>query len=179
MVVGGGEMASARVRRLLAAGARVTVIAREAGTSLRRLAESGAITLHTREFVTSDIGPAYFIVIGATDDPETQSRLAREAERHRLLYNVVDSIDRCNFFTPAVVERGDLQIAISTNGHSPVLARRLREAIEAALPETAASWLEQLGELRLGLKLHIPASIETRKRIIEQVIEETLAHERS
>ena len=131
-----------------------------------------------RNFVPGDITPDCFIVIGATDDPATQETLAREAERHGLLYNVVDDIEHCNFFTPAVVERGDLKIAISTNGQSPVLARRLREELEAVLPEDSDEWVRQLWELRQRLKLEIPAELETRKRIIEEVIERTLRHER-
>jgi siroheme synthase-like protein len=179
LVVGGGTMASLRVRQLLAAGARVAVVAPMVTASLNELAQNGSIELHVRSFVPLDITPDCFMVIGVTDDPAIQETLAREAERHGLLYNVVDDIEHCNFFTPAVVERGDLKIAISTNGQSPVLARRLREELEAVLPEDSDEWVRQLGELRRRLKLEIPAEFETRKRIIEEVIERTLRHERS
>jgi siroheme synthase-like protein len=179
LVVGGGAMASTRVGQLLAAGARVTVIAPESNVSLEELARDGAIELHRRVFAPDDITREFFVVIGATNDPDTQAALAREAERHGLLYNVVDDVDHCNFFAPAVVERGDLKIAISTNGRSPVLARRLREKIEAALPGGTEDWVRQLGQLRRRLKLEIPVDFETRKRIIEDVIERTFEHAHS
>jgi len=176
LVVGGGTMATLRVKKLLASGARVAVIAPVASAPLLDLSESGSIELHLRPFSPEDIPAECFMIIGATDDPATQSALAREAERRGLLYNVVDEVEHCNFFTPAVVERGDLKLAISTNGRSPVLARRVREELEAALPEVTEQWVEELGELRQRLKLEIPSEFHTRKRIIEEVIEKTLHH---
>jgi siroheme synthase-like protein len=177
LVVGGGEMASLRVRQLLGAGALVTVISPLASPTLIELAAGGSILLHERIFSPGDVTPDYFIVIGATDDPTTQAALAREAEIHGLLYNVVDDPEHCNFFTPAVIERGDLKVAISTNGQSPVLARRLREELEAALPDSTGPWVRQLGALRQRLKLEIPVDMGTRKRIIEEVIERTFQYE--
>ena len=179
LVVGGGTMASLRVGQLLAAGAIVTVIAPDLGLLLEELAGIGVIEAHRRVFVPEDITREFFIVIGATNDPQIQSSLAQEAERHGVLFNVVDDVDHCNFFTPAVVERGDLKIAISTNGQSPVLARFLREQIEAALPEGTESWVRQLGELRRTLKLDASIDFGTRKQIIEEVIERTFAQGRS
>ncbi len=175
LVVGGGPMASARVGQLLAAGAVVTVIASDLMASLEDLARNGAIELRRRSLVAADITREFIIVIGTTNDPETQALLAREAERNGLLYNIVDDVEHCNFFTPAVVDRGELKIAISTNGLSPVLARRLRERIEAALPREMGNWLEQLGDLRKKLKLEIPVDFDTRKQIIEEVIDRTFA----
>ena len=179
LVVGGGEMASLRVRQLLAAGARVTVVSPSVTPALSELAGDGRIQLHERVFSPGDVTADYFIVIGATDEPAVQATLAREAEHHGLLYNVVDDVDHCNFFTPAVIERGDLKVAISTNGQSPVLARRLREELEAALPASTEPWVRQLGSLRQKLKLEIPADMGTRKQIIEEVIERTFHHGRN
>lgn len=167
-------MAALRVRQLLAAGAKVTVVAPEVDASLRVLAGTGLIELHQRSFEHSDITRDCFLVIGATDDPVIQSELAGEAERAGLLYNVVDAVEHCNFFTPSVVERGDLKIAISTNGQSPVLARRLRQALESLLPANIGDWVKELGSLRTRLKIRIPSDLATRKRIIEEVIERTV-----
>jgi precorrin-2 dehydrogenase / sirohydrochlorin ferrochelatase len=178
LVVGGGAMALLRTRQLLSAGAGVTLVAPAALPELRELASDGTIVWHQRAFAPEDVSREFFIVVGASDDRAAHAALAREAEAHGLLYNVVDDVEHCNFYTPAVVERGDLKIAISTNGKSPVLARRLREELEAALPPSASSWLEELGELRHRLKTEIPADIDTRKRIIEDVIERTFAHAR-
>ena len=179
LVVGGGAMASLRVKQLLAAGARVTVVSPSVSPAMSALAANGSILLHERPFLPGDVTPDYFIVIGATDEAEVQATLAREAERHWLLYNVVDDVEHCNFFTPAVIERGDLKVAISTNGHSPVLARRLREELEAALPASAGPWVRQLGDLRQKLKFEIPVDMERRKQIIEEVIERTFQHGRN
>lgn len=167
-------MAALRVRQLLAAGAKVTVIAPQVDDSLRVLAGTGLIELHRRPFERSDISRDCFLVIGATDDPVKQSELAEEAERAGLLYNVVDAVQHCNFITPSVVERGDLKIAISTSGQSPVLARRLRQALESLLPATIGDWVKELGSLRTRLKIQIPSDPEARKRIIEEVIEKTV-----
>ncbi len=174
LVVGGGQMAVHRVGQLVAAGAEVTVIALEPDDSLVSLARAGTIALRRRAFARSDVTRDYFLVVGATDDPEAQRALADQAEELGMLYNVVDSPARCNFHTPAVVERGDLKIAISTNGESPVLARRLREELEAVFPAAAGEWLKQLGSLRARLRFELPPDLETRKRIIEEVIERTV-----
>ena len=176
LVVGGGTMALLRIRQLLSAGAGVTVVSPSAHAEVRELAADGAILWHQRTFSAGDVSREFFLAVGASDDPAAHAVLAREAELHGLLYNVVDDVDHCNFFTPAVVERGDLKIAISTNGQSPVLARRLREELEAALPAAAAPWTGELGELRHRLKVDIPVDITARKRIIEDVIERTFHH---
>ena len=174
LVVGAGKMAALRVKQLLAAGAKVTVIAPAADASLASLAEAGLIEMHERAFVRSDVTRDYFLVIGATDDPATQVAVADEAKALGLLYNLVDAPEHCNFFTPAVVERGDLRIAISTNGQSPVLARRLRELLEAIIPSAAGEWVRELGAMRRKLRFEIPSDYEARKRIIEEVIERTV-----
>jgi siroheme synthase-like protein len=174
LVVGGGTMAALRTRQLLAAGALVTVVAPSVNAFLDELAEAGRIELIDRPFTRSDVGKSYFIVIGATDDPSTQVALGEEAERLGLLYNVVDDLEHSNFYTPALVERGDLKIAISTNGLSPVLARQLRQELDAAIPPVIGEWVKQLGQLRQSLKFEIPVDFETRKQIIQEVIEKTI-----
>jgi siroheme synthase-like protein len=174
LVVGGGAMAALRTKQLLAAGARVTVIAPAINGSLDELAEAGRIELIDRPFARRDVSASYFIVIGATDDPAAQAALGEEAERLGLLYNVVDDVEHSNFYTPALVERGDLKIAISTNGLSPVLARQLRQELEDAIPPAAGEWIKQLGQLRQSLKFEIPVDFETRKQIIQEVIDKTI-----
>jgi siroheme synthase-like protein len=174
LVVGGSTMAALRTRQLLAAGAVVTVIAPAVNAFLDELAEAGRIEFIERNFERDDVNRRYFIVIGATNDPAVQAALADEAERLGLLYNVVDNVEHSNFYTPALVERGDLKIAISTNVLSPVLARQMRQELEAAIPPVTSEWIKQLGQLRQSLKFEIPVDFETRKRIIEEVIEKTI-----
>ncbi|MBZ5537581.1 MAG: bifunctional precorrin-2 dehydrogenase/sirohydrochlorin ferrochelatase [Acidobacteriia bacterium] len=174
LVVGGGTMAALRTRQLLAAGAVVTVVAPAVNAFLDELAEAGRIDFIERHFERDDVNNGYFIVIGATNDPAAEAALADEAERLGLLCNVVDDVEHSNFYTPALVERGDLKIAISTNGLSPVFARQLRQELEAAIPPVTADWIKQLGQLRQSLKLEIPVDFETRRQIIQEVIEKTI-----
>ena len=170
LVVGGGGMATVRVKQLLAAGAAVTVIAPEVSDEIERLASEGSLQLIKRKFERSDVDQSFFVVIGATNNGSVQQALAEEAESRGLLYNVVDRPEHCNFYTPAVVERGDLKIAICTQGQSPVFSGRLRQELEEALPASAGEFTALLGELREKLKLKIPWS-ENRRQAVSGLAE--------
>lgn len=171
LVVGGGAMATVRVKQLLAAGAAVTVIAPEASDEIERLASEGSLQLIKREFERSDVDQSFFVVIGATNNGPAQQALAEEAERRGLLYNVVDHPEHCNFYTPAVVERGDLKIAICTQGQSPVLSGRVRRELEKALPASAGEFTAMLGDLRKKLKLKIPGNLKRQKELLTEFID--------
>ncbi len=170
LVVGGGAMATLRARQFLRAGAGVTVVSPRASASLKQLARRGAIIWTRRQFSTKDVTRKYFVVVGATDDPRVQESLAKSAEKLGLLYNVVDAPAHCNFITPALVERGDLKIAICTQGQSPALSGRLRRVIDEALPDSASDWLVVLGRLRRSLKLAFPKDLKKQKALLEYFI---------
>lgn len=174
LVVGAGSIAALRVKQLTRAGARVTVIAPEVSAEMEELAKAGSIDLIRREFERDDLSRRYFIVIGATDDPAAQNAVAEEAERNGILCNVVDNPGCSNFYTPAVVERGDLKIAISTNGRSPFLAAKLRHYLEEAIPENAADLTETVGLLRSKLKLEVPGNLEKQKELVDDFVEKVL-----
>jgi len=174
LVVGAGAIAVLRVRQLRSAGAKVTVIAPKVSAGMEELAKAGTIDLVRRGFERDDLSRRYFIVIAATDDPVAQKAVSEEAERHGILCNVVDNPECCNFYTPAVVERGDLKIAISTNGRSPFLAGKLRRYLEEAIPENAADLTETVGLLRSRLKSEIPGDLEKQKELVEDFIEKVL-----
>ncbi len=151
LVVGGGALAESKIESLLAAQAHVTVIAVRANERVHDLAEGGEITLALRPFVPGDLarpGVPYFLAVAATDDPAVNRAVFAEAEDAGILINAVDDPPFCDFYFPSVVRRGDLQIAISTAGHSPALAQRLRKEINALLPLDAGDWLTELGNLR-------------------------------
>jgi siroheme synthase-like protein len=171
LVVGGGGIATVRVKQLLAAGAAVTVIASEASGEIERLASEGSLQLTKRGFERSDVNRSFFVVIGATDNTAVQQAVAEEAERHGLLYNVVDRPEHCNFYTPAVVERGDLKIAICTQGQSPVLSGLLRRELDEAIPASAGEFTDLLGELRQKLKLKIPGNLKRQRVLLNEFIE--------
>jgi precorrin-2 dehydrogenase/sirohydrochlorin ferrochelatase len=170
LIVGGGEVALQRVLHLLATGAKITLIAPQVRPELERLAETGPLQLLRREFERTDVKDGYFLVIGATNHPPTQAALWEEAEKLGLLCNVVDDPQHCNYFTPAVVTRGDLKIAIGSAGQSPVLAGRLRQAMEEALPQDTDKWVEVLGDLRRELKKIFPHDMQKRKQMLDKFI---------
>lgn len=174
VVVGGGKIAALRVQQLVRSGATVTVISPEAGAEIKRLAGAGSIVLVRRAFERTDLSQRCFIVIAATNDPAVQQAVSEEAERNGILCNVVDNPGCSNFYTPAVVERGDLKIAISTSGRSPSLAGKLRQYLEEAVPENAADLAQTVGLLRSKLRLEIPGDLAAQKKLVGEFIEKVL-----
>jgi precorrin-2 dehydrogenase len=174
LVVGGGAVAAGRVRQLVKAQARVTVISPRVNRHLARLAKAGRIELRRRKLLRSDLGAGWFVVLSATGDSAVPEMLAREARRRRLLSNVADHQQHSNFYMPALVRRGDLTIAIGTAGRSPFLAGKLRRHLEDALPANLADLTETLGILRAQLKFRIPRDMKKRKKLIEDFVERAL-----
>src|SRR5262245_2635023 len=113
LVVGGGAIAEGKALQLVEAGARVTVVSPELTDALRAAVEREEINHLSDAFAEGDLNGA-FLVIGATDDRNVNERIARAAKERGLLCNVVDQPDLCNFITPALVTRGELQISVST-----------------------------------------------------------------
>ncbi len=133
LLVGGGEPAARKLRLLRKAGARVTVVAPHAVAEITALADGGQIVLHRRPFRPRDLR-GQVLVVSATAVDGVDRAVAEAAKAAGLPVNVVDRPDLSTFVTPAIVDRGQVVIGISTGGAAPVLARRLRTAIEAALP---------------------------------------------
>ena len=174
LVVGGGAIATLRVEQLLRANARVTVIAPEVSAEIEAFARAGSIELVRRAFQPTDVSSRFYVVIAATSDPTVQAAVAKEAERHGALLNVVDNPELSNFYTPAVVQRGDLVVAVGTGGQSPFLAGKLREWLDEAIPENAADLTKILALLRARLKLEIPHDLEKQKKLLNDFVEEVL-----
>jgi precorrin-2 dehydrogenase/sirohydrochlorin ferrochelatase len=129
VVVGGGEVAARKIEALLNAGAQVTVVSPRLSRQLDSFAARGLVTHLAREYERGDIRGCV-LVYAATDDPKLHRELVAEARALGIPINVVDVPELCTFISPAVVNRGDLQIAISTGGASPAFAARLRRALE-------------------------------------------------
>jgi precorrin-2 dehydrogenase/sirohydrochlorin ferrochelatase len=129
VVVGGGEVALRKVQRLLAAGARIRVISPEVEPELDLLAGQGKIDWRRKTYAPEDISQA-LLVFAATDDRATQQLVCRQAVRDGQLVNVADDPACCNFQVPACLSRGDLTIAIATNGKSPAVAAMIRGKLE-------------------------------------------------
>jgi len=148
LVAGGGDVAERKIKTLLAAGARITVVARAASDEIERLAQDGKIALYRRG-VTADDAAGMCLVIAATDDRKANRALASWARSAGALVNVADSPEESDFFVPAIVQRGDFALAISTGGRIPALARRLREELEAQFGPEYGLYVELLdGALR-------------------------------
>jgi precorrin-2 dehydrogenase / sirohydrochlorin ferrochelatase len=147
LVVGAGKVGEPKIGSLIDTGARIHVVAIEASDTVREWASAGKIQLDLRAFSEEDLDGKFLAVV-ATASNTLNELIYREAERRGVLCNVVDVPDYCDFFYPAVVRRGDLQIAISTAGKSPSLAQKLRQQLERQFGPGYAEWLEQLGETR-------------------------------
>jgi len=141
-------VAQRKVESLLEAGAgRVVVIGPRLTRKLRALLQAKRIEHRPRSYQQGDLEGA-FVVIAATDDPDVNREVWQEAQERRLLINVVDDPQRCNFFVPSVVRRGDLTISICTGGQDPALSARLRKELEPRFGREYATFLEIAGALR-------------------------------
>ena len=167
IVIGAGHLAESKIESLQAANARITVIAPAASDRIVAMADSGEITWHQREYTTGDLA-GQFLVVAATNVPAVNRAVFAEAEASGILINAVDDPPFCDFYFPSVVRRGDLQIAISTAGHSPALAQRLRKEINAILPLDTGDWLAELGNLRREV-LQLEPLNEARKELLHQL----------
>jgi precorrin-2 dehydrogenase/sirohydrochlorin ferrochelatase len=167
IVIGAGHLAESKIESLQAANARITVIAPVASERIAAMADSGEITWHQREYATGDLA-GQFLVVAATNVPAVNRAVFAEAEASGILINAVDDPPFCDFYFPSVVRRGDLQIAISTAGHSPALAQRLRKEINAILPLDAGDWLTELGNLRREV-LQLEPLNDARKELLHQL----------
>jgi precorrin-2 dehydrogenase / sirohydrochlorin ferrochelatase len=147
LVVGAGKVGEPKIGALIDTGARIRVVAIEASPAVREWAREGKIELDRRPFSPDDLD-GIFLAVVATASKRLNESIYREAQRRGVLCNVVDVPEYCDFFYPAVVRRGDLQIAISTAGQSPLLAQKLRQQLEKQFGAGYAAWVAELGETR-------------------------------
>jgi precorrin-2 dehydrogenase/sirohydrochlorin ferrochelatase len=147
LVVGAGRVGEPKIRGLLPTGARIRVVAHEASEAVREWDRLGQIVLEERGFVLSDLENVFLVVV-ATSSRDLNEFVFGEAHARGILCNVVDVPEQCDFYYPAVVQRGDLQIAISTSGQSPSLAQRIRQQLEQKFGPGYGRWVADLGETR-------------------------------
>ena len=150
LVVGAGPVAEEKIEGLLRAEADVRVVAPRATQRIRDWARAGRVRWAARKFRASDFAGA-FLAVAATSSPKLHAQIYRQARRRGVLCNVVDDPEHCDFYYGAVVRRGELQIAISTGGHSPALAQRLRKQMEREFGREYARWIKELGAKRKKL----------------------------
>jgi precorrin-2 dehydrogenase / sirohydrochlorin ferrochelatase len=186
VVVGGGVVAEGKIPGLLEADARVRLIAPAITPGIAAWVRQRKVDWLPKEFEAADLDGA-FLVIAATSAPGVNEAVFREAESRAILCNAVDDVAHCHFYYGAVVQRGDLQITISTNGKSPALAQRIRKDLEQQYGEEYALWLDWLGTTRELIRggsgsgeekkalLHHLASREMFERFREQTRSESPA----
>lgn len=167
LVVGAGRIGEPKIESLLQAEAKVRVVAPRATRKVTVQALGGLILWEPRKFIPTDLD-GVFLVVAATNSPRVNRQIFREAQHRNVLCNVVDDPPHCDFYYPAVVRRGQLQIAISTGGQSPSLAQRLRQQLEQQFGSEYAGWVEQLGEARRQL-LRKSLSARRRKALLHQL----------
>ena len=167
LVVGAGLIGLEKVESLLRCGASIQVIAPQAVARLQQLSLKGDIEWLARSFEPEDTAGCD-LIIAATNDRQVNQAVFEEASRRSILCNTADDPPLCDFFFGSVVQRGDLQIAISTAGQSPALAQRLRREIDAQLPADLGTWLEDLGQLRREILQAMPAGAE-RKALLHEL----------
>jgi len=172
LLVGAGNVALDKIGSLLPTGLRLRVIAPEALSDIRTLALENKLEWIERPFAPSDLDGS-FLVIAATDSPQVNAAVYQNCLARNIPCNSVDDIPNCDFFFGSIVNRGSLQIAISTSGESPAVAQRLRREIDAQLPDDLGPWLENLGELRRAIHATHPRT-EARKLLLHQLAQRPL-----
>ncbi|OBS09700.1 siroheme synthase CysG [Acidihalobacter prosperus] len=168
LVVGGGKVAARKVRALLRSGASVCVAAERLGAELRDDLEAGRIA-HVAGRYAGDVLRGRHLAIAATDDPETNRRVAVDARAAGVPVNVVDDPQHCDFILPAIVDRSPLLVAISSGGQAPMLARHVKTWIEARLPYSLSSAAELMGGLRERVKARF-STLPARRTCWERVL---------
>lgn len=147
LVVGGGQVGERKVKTLLECGAVVHLVSPELTPFLEEEVRQGRVRRTASDFAPSQLD-GMFLVIGATDDPETNRRLSAEARSRNLLCNIVDRPRECNFIVPSTITRGDLILAVSTGGQSPALAKKIRQDLENLFPDSYSRYVALLGRVR-------------------------------
>lgn len=168
LVVGGGEVALRKAASLKEAGADITVISPEIISPLIKQGEKGEIKLIKRAYQKGDL-KGFPLVYVAIDDQAMSAEIGAEARAEGVLVNIADHPDQGNFIVPAKMQRGDLSLFISTNGKSPLLAKKIRQELEERYGAEYQDLLQLLGRERVWALHRIP-KIEQRKSYFEELV---------
>ena len=175
LIIGGGVIAAAKAEALASVDASITLIGRDVAPATRALCDQHNISWREAEY-SSDMLHGQRIVVAATDDAALNARIAEEAKLQNILVNVVDAPELCDFIFPALVRRGALQIAISTSGISPVLARMIKQTIERVVPDRFVELIEFLQRTRTRVRTALPG-VQARRLFLEQLTTGAIAEE--
>jgi siroheme synthase-like protein len=168
VIIGGGGVCTRKAETMMRYGARVTVIAPRVTDEIMGWVSAGRIQLKRKEYDDGDLDGAS-IVIASTDDACINGRIARDCRRRKIPVNVVDVTHLCEFIVPAIVEQGSIQLAVSTGGKSPALARTLKENLQRFVGPEYAELNDLLGTLRPAAKKVLPTDAD-RKRFFDGIL---------
>jgi uroporphyrin-III C-methyltransferase/precorrin-2 dehydrogenase/sirohydrochlorin ferrochelatase len=173
LVVGAGSIAARKIELLLKAGADVTVVAGNMGSKVSELEKQGAIRCQLRNYNPADL-KGVKLIIAATNDAELNAEISTMAQAQNIPVNVVDNPALCSFLVPSIIDRNPIQIAISTGGASPVLARLIRSKLESSIP-SAYGELAKLAKSYRKNVIQAFANVDLRRRFWESVLEGPVA----
>jgi len=168
VIIGGGNVCARKAETMMKYGARVTIVSPEFTDEIRQWASDGKLTTRQKAYDESDIEGAN-IVIASTDDQRVNEQIAADCRRRRIPVNVVDVTPLCEFIVPAIIESGSIQIAVSTGGKSPAIARTLKEDLQRLIGPEYAEVNDLLGTLRDDAKAVLPTDTD-RKRFFDGII---------
>ena len=163
IIIGGGRVARRKAERLLECGAHIVVISPRAEEQIIQWAAEGLLTWHKKKFTEADLDGA-FMAFAATNSSAGNKRALEACHKKGVLVNAADAPLLCDFFIPSVIRKKSLAVAISTEGKSPLFARKLREELEQVLTEEHGEFLEMLGRARETIQQTIPDA--SRRKII-------------
>ncbi|CAH6803263.1 Siroheme synthase / Precorrin-2 oxidase [Vibrio chagasii] len=163
LVVGGGEVACRKVDSLLRAGANVTLVSPKVAPYLQQLVDENKLHWVQNFYSSQIISKEYLQVWATTDNPSLNHQVYNDAKKLGILVNVVDDLPYCDFITPSMINRGRIQIAISSGGASPVLVRNIREKLETVLPQNIVLLADFGASKRNSIKESYPTVDERRK----------------
>jgi len=170
VVIGGGAVAIRKAQSLLAAGARLVVVSKTINDALTTLCQGTNAELIKAKYSKDYIAEAV-LVIAATNNPELNRQIYKDCQELEILCNVVDEPGLCDFVVPAVVKRGDLQIAVCTEGDCPAYAGHLRRKLEQAFTDKHGKFLDELEKLRKRIIKDVPAPAD-RKSLLGQLVDD-------
>ncbi len=168
LIVGGGKIASEKINGLLQSGADLTVISPECNKRIQDLAQAGKIKRVLRPFQTKDLKEV-FLVIAATNDEVVQQKVFEKCQQRNIPCNVVDIPERCSFYLGSVVTRGDLKIAISSNGNAPALSAEIRKQLTKQFGPDYAKVTRASGTLRKKVRKAYPDNEEKRMQVMREL----------
>ena len=168
VIIGGGTVCARKAETMMKYGAKVTVVAPEFHDDIAKYAADGVLQTRQKTYDEADLEGAS-VVIASTDNPCINGRIARDARRRKIPVNVVDVTHLCEFIVPAIVETGSIQLAVSTGGKSPALARTLKEDLQKLVGPEYAEVNDALGSLRASAKKTLATDTD-RKRFFDGII---------